>query len=94
MGATKMTVSAAQKRAKNKYDATHYSVIGCKIKTEIADQFRDYAIRNGTTVNALFTGFISDCLASDRACNQGSTQPNNADSMTDSAGNISPASVE
>lgn len=58
-----MTVSKAQQRAKNKYDKEHYSIIGCKVKTETAEAFKQYAATNNTTVNALLSGFVSDCLA-------------------------------
>lgn len=60
--------SDAQRKAQNKYDSVHYSVLTAKVKSEDAAAFREYAARNNTTVNALLSGFVADCLA-DRANN-------------------------
>lgn len=52
----------AQKRTRNKWDAENMSVISCKIKREIADDFKATARANGTTPNELIRGWISDYL--------------------------------
>ena len=51
-----------QRRARNKWDAENMSVISCKIKREIADDFKATARANGTTPNELIRGWISDYL--------------------------------
>lgn len=51
-----------QRRARNKWDAENMSVISCKIKREIADDFKATARANGTTPNELIRGWINDYL--------------------------------
>ena len=52
----------AQKRTRNKWDAENMSVISCKSKREIADDFKATARANGTTPNELIRGWINDYL--------------------------------
>lgn len=51
-----------QRRARNKWDAENMTVISCKIKREIADDFKATARANGTTPNELIRGWINDYL--------------------------------
>ena len=59
-----------QKAARNKWDAEHMKVIGCKIKAEEAERFKQFAKKHNTTVNALFIGFIRKCFSEDEASNR------------------------
>ena len=52
----------AQKRTRNKWDAENMSVISCKLKREIAENFKIAAKSRGTTPNELIRGWISDYL--------------------------------
>ena len=52
----------AQKRIRNKWDAENMSVISCKLKREIADEFKAAAKSSGTTPNELIRGWNSDYL--------------------------------
>ena len=52
----------AQKRTRNKWDAENMSVISCKLKREIAENFKTAAKANGTTPNELFRGWIAAYL--------------------------------
>nr|DAU47198.1 MAG TPA: Alginate and motility regulator [Caudoviricetes sp.] len=52
----------AQKRTRNKWDAENMSVISCKLKREIAENFKTAARANGTTPNELIRGWINDYL--------------------------------
>lgn len=56
-----------QRRARNKWDAENMSVISCKIKREIADDFKATARANGTTPNELIHGWISNYLVAHEA---------------------------
>lgn len=56
-----------QRRARNKWDAENMSVISCKIKREIADDFKATARANGTTPNELIRGWISNYLVAHEA---------------------------
>ena len=52
----------AQKRTRNKRDAENMSVISCKLKREIAENFKTAAKANGTTPNELIRGWIAAYL--------------------------------
>ena len=52
----------AQKRARDKWDAENMSVISCKLKREIAENFKTAVKANGTTPNELFRGWIAAYL--------------------------------
>lgn len=56
-------VSDAQKRANNKYQLKHYTVLGCKLKMEDAEAFRAACTAAGTTPNAVFRAAISQFMA-------------------------------
>ena len=51
-----------QRRARNKWDAENMSVISCKLKREIAENFKTAAKSNGTTPNELIRGWIAAYL--------------------------------
>ena len=52
----------AQKRTRDKWDAENMSVISCKLKREIAANFKTAARANGTTPNELIRGWIATYL--------------------------------
>ena len=51
-------VSDIQKRARNKWDAANMAVLGCKVKKEQAERFKQHAAQQGTTANNLLKGFV------------------------------------
>lgn len=57
-----MPPSEAQKKASNKYNLEHMSTLGCKVKKEQAEKFKEYAVKNGTTSNALLKKFVLDTI--------------------------------
>lgn len=52
----------AQKRSRGKWDAKNMAVISCKLKREIAENFKTAARANGTTPNELIRGWIATYL--------------------------------
>lgn len=60
----------AQKRTRNKWDTANMSVISCKLKREIADDFKAAAKSGGTTPNELIRGWINGYL---NDCKEGKT---------------------
>ena len=48
----------AQKRARNKWDSENMTLISCKMRRDLADDFRSAAKANGTTPSALIRGWI------------------------------------
>ena len=58
-----MPVSAAQKRANNKYNAEHMTILGCKVRKEYAQEVKDACAANGDTVNAVIKRALDDYLS-------------------------------
>lgn len=57
-----MAVSEAQKRASNKYNREHMATLGCKVKKEYAERFKQYAAEKGATSNAMLSRYVLDCI--------------------------------
>lgn len=53
----------AQRRSRGKWDAKNMAVISCKLKREIAENFKAAAKSRGTTPNELIRGWIAEYLA-------------------------------
>lgn len=60
----------AQRRASNKYDAAHYSIVAAKMRNADAEAFRAACAANGTTVNAILTACALDYIAAHAAPDQ------------------------
>lgn len=58
-----MPKTEAQRRASAKWDAAHTAYISCRLRKEIADEFRARAKERGTTPNALIRGWVLDYIA-------------------------------
>lgn len=56
-------VSEAQKRSRDKWDASNMATIGCKIKKETADKFRQACEKNGAKPNAVLKNLVMDYIA-------------------------------
>lgn len=52
----------AQRRANNKWDRENMANISCKMRREIAEEFKATAKANGTTPNELIRGWIAAYL--------------------------------
>lgn len=50
--------SEAQKRARDKWDATNMTLVSCKMRRDLADDFKSAAKASGTTPSALIRGWI------------------------------------
>lgn len=57
-----MTVSEARRKANAKWDKENLTIIGCRLRKEKAEEFKQYAKNHNTTPNALLKEFINDCL--------------------------------
>ena len=51
--------SEAQKHARDKWDAENMTLVSCKMRRDIADNFKSAAKANGTTPSALIRGWIN-----------------------------------
>ena len=60
-------VSDIQKRARNKWDSNNMTVLGCKIRKEDAEAFKEQCQMRGTTPNAVFRRAIEDFMTQSEA---------------------------
>lgn len=68
-------VTDAQKRASNKYQLKHYTVLGCKLRVEDADAFKAACQAAGTSPNAIFRAAIAQFMAAQDAQADASAPP-------------------
>ena len=57
-----MSTSDAQRRASNKYIAENMTVLGCKIRKEDAEKFKQACAAAKTTPNAVFRKAIDEFM--------------------------------
>lgn len=55
-------VSDAKRAANNKWDAKNMSVVTCKIKRDIADEFKEKCKKNGVTPNSVIAQTIKNYI--------------------------------
>lgn len=60
-------VRESQRRAADAWDAKNMHTIGCKMRRELAEEFKRYADERNTTASALIKAYVLQCL--------GKTQP-------------------
>ena len=62
---TTMPVSEAKRKANQKWDTENMTVIGCKVRKDVANRFKTECKRRGTTVNAVFLQAMRDFMESE-----------------------------
>ncbi len=65
-----MAISAAQKRASNKYNREHMATLGCKVTKEQAQAFKDHCQSKGSTANKVLRDFVIDSIGSSNGADQ------------------------
>lgn len=60
-----MAPSEAQKRASNKYNLQHMATLGCKVRKEQAEAFKNYCTSQGKTSNTVLKDYVLDCIKQD-----------------------------
>ncbi len=58
-------VSDAKKKANARWDSENMATIGCKIKKDQAEKFKDYCRRQGKTSNAVLRDYVLGCIGED-----------------------------
>lgn len=58
----KKEVSAAKRKANDKWDKENMATIACKLRKEDAEAFREYASQSGKTVNTLLKNYVFSCI--------------------------------
>lgn len=61
-----MAVSDAKRRANNKYDKEHMTVLSCKVRKDYAQQVKQAAADRGTNVNAILRAALDAFMAQDQ----------------------------
>lgn len=54
--------SDSQRMAENKYTYKHYKLIACKVKKEVAEEFKEVCAAAGTTPNAVLTKCVLEFI--------------------------------
>ena len=62
-----MAISEAQKIASAKWDKKHMTTLGCKVKRDEADAFKEYALNKGKTANTVLKEYVFECIKQDKA---------------------------
>ena len=57
-----MAVAESRKRANVKLDAENMTTLGCRVKKEQADRFKEYCSEIGKTSNAVLRDYVLDCI--------------------------------
>lgn len=57
-----MALTEAKRRANNKYIAANMTVLGCKMRKDRAEKFKEACKEAGTTPNAVFNQAVSQFL--------------------------------
>lgn len=57
-----MPQTEAQKRASNKYQAAHYTIVGCKVRKDYAARFQAACFANGTKPATVLKAAIDSYL--------------------------------
>lgn len=57
-----MPNTESQKAARKKWNKANMKKLCCMVRNEVAEEFKAYATKNGTTVNALLCAYIKECL--------------------------------
>lgn len=69
-----MALSEAKRRANNKYIAANMTVLGCKVRKDKAERFKEVCIAAGTTPNAVFTQAMDAFMAEHGSADQDETE--------------------
>lgn len=59
--------SDTQKKARNKWDSNNMSVLGCKLRKDEAEAFKEACQKKGTTPNAIFRQAIAEFMERQQA---------------------------
>ena len=57
-----MAISEAKRKSNAKWDKENMTTLGCKVKREQAEQFKQYAASKGTTANTTLKEYVLACI--------------------------------
>lgn len=57
--------SEAKRRANKKWNSAHTKTLTTIVRTETAEQFKEYAEQHGTTVSKILSDYIKELLSSE-----------------------------
>lgn len=57
-----MPISESRKRANAKWDSENMATLGCKVRKEQAEAFKQYCKDNGKTSNTVLKEYVLSCI--------------------------------
>ena len=57
-----MAISEAKKKSNAKWDKENMATLGCKVKRDQAERFKQYAADHGKTANTLLKEYVLACI--------------------------------
>lgn len=60
-----MAVSEKKKASNAKWDKENIRTVACRLKKDDAEAFKEYAEKQGKTVNTLIREYVLQCIAKD-----------------------------
>ena len=57
-----MPISESRKRANAKWDSENMATLGCKVRKEQAEAFKQYCRDNGKTSNTVLKEYVLSCI--------------------------------
>lgn len=57
-----MAISEAKKKSNAKWDKENMATLGCKVKRDQAERFKQYAADHGKTGNTLLKEYVLACI--------------------------------
>ena len=57
-----MATREAQKKSRDKWDKNNMATLGCKVRKEQAERFKQYAATQGKTANTLLKEYVVNCI--------------------------------
>lgn len=57
-----MAPTEAQKKASNKYNLKNMATLGCKVRKEEAEAFKEYCSLLGKTSNTVLKEYVYECI--------------------------------
>lgn len=58
-----MTVSESRRKANAKWDKANMTTIGCRVRRDVAERFKQECLNRGTTINEVFCNVVKEYLA-------------------------------
>ena len=62
-----MALTESRKKANAKWDSENMTTLGCRVRKERAEKFKEYCSKNGKTANTALKEYVLDCIGEKEA---------------------------